>query len=228
MPLTLPAQRHSGNLRAQPRWLAEFTARDQNLMAMPALLDPSAFNDYASIVITVGANAAIGATAITIAALEQGPGYVDDVALSAGNVVLRSGTVLSFGGAKFARLTADAIVGATSLTVAAIPTALVTGDVARYNPLGSDVKYLPSGLLVGRTIVERDAGTAFGVADVVTPDDEIFLTRFDVADANTDSGIELVKHHTTIKENYLPDWSAYTSGMKTWLRANYNCIVGVD
>lgn len=41
-----------------------------------------------------------------------------------------SGTVLSFGGAKFARLTAPAAAGAVALTVAALPTALVDNDLA--------------------------------------------------------------------------------------------------
>jgi hypothetical protein len=228
MTLVLPAQRQYGNFRGQPRWLADFTSAGVNLVRTPALLDPTVFNDYASVVVTTTAIAAIGATSVAISALAQGPTPVDNVVLSAGNVVIPSGTSLSFGGGKFARLTADAILGATTLTVAALPTALASGDVARYNPLGGNTKYLPSGLLVGRTITERDAGTPFGVADVVTPDDEIFLTRFDLADANRDSGVELVKHGATIKENYLPDWASYTTAMKTWLRANYNCIVGVD
>jgi hypothetical protein len=43
-----------------------------------------------------------------------------------------SGTVLDFGTNKFARLTANAAAGATSLTVAAIPKALAGGETATY------------------------------------------------------------------------------------------------
>lgn len=86
--------------------------------------------------VTVGAaGAAINATTVPVAALAQ---------------PIPSGTVLDFGGAKFARLTARAEAGATSLTVAALPTALVSGDAAIHiASVGSGVKRLPAGTVVG-------------------------------------------------------------------------------
>ena len=82
------------------------------------------FGQVASVVATVGvAGAAQNATTIPVAAL-SGP--------------IPSGATLDFGTNKFARLTANAAAGATSLTVAAIPTALVSGDAATY--LGGDLQ----------------------------------------------------------------------------------------
>jgi hypothetical protein len=228
MPQTLYAGQTNGNFLAAPRWLAEFTGRD-SIIPTPALIDPTAFNDYAGVTAVVGAaGAAANATSIPVAALTQGPTVVAPTAVI-GNVVIPAGANLYFGGAKkLARVTVDAKIGDTAITVEALPTALVSGDTARYNSVNPNGKYLPGGLLVGRTFAERDAGTPYGVADVVTPDDQIFLTVFDISDANKDAGIELLRHNMTVKENYLPDWASYTSGMKTVLRARYRCITGTD
>jgi hypothetical protein len=76
------------------------------------------FGVATDVVVTVGvAGAAANDTTIPVAAL-SGP--------------IPSGTDLDFGGKKFARTTAAAAAGATSLTVSAIPTALVSGDAATY------------------------------------------------------------------------------------------------
>lgn len=75
------------------------------------------FGKIASVTVTVSAPAIATATSISVNAL-SGP--------------LPSGTVLDFGGGKFARLTAAAAAGATSLTVSALPTALAGGETATY------------------------------------------------------------------------------------------------
>jgi hypothetical protein len=84
------------------------------------------------IVVVGAAGAAISATSVPVIALAR---------------ALNSGTVLDFGGGKFARVTANAAAGATAITVAAIPTALVSADQAVV--AGSGAKFLPAGTVVG-------------------------------------------------------------------------------
>lgn len=90
----------------------------------------------APVIVVVGAaGAAQNAVAIPVAALSH---------------AIPSGTVLSFGTNKFARLTADAAAAAVALAVAAIPIALVQNDTATYaGTAGSGSKMLPAGTTVG-------------------------------------------------------------------------------
>lgn len=87
-------------------------------------------------VVEVGSNASADATSVTVEPLP---------------IALASGTTLDFGGKKFARLTDDAAEGATTLTVAALATALVDGDTAAV--AGTGPKHVPAGTRMG------DAGT---------------------------------------------------------------------
>ena len=81
-----------------------------------------------------------------------------------------------------------------------------------------------AGFFVGRTFVERDAGTGFGVADSGTPDDELYLTAFEVVDANINADVTLLRHGTLIYEDKLPGWSGLSAGDKAAIRAAYQCI----
>jgi hypothetical protein len=75
------------------------------------------------------------------------------VPVAALSAAIPTGTTLDFGGAKFARLTAPAAVGAVTLTVAALPTALVSGDTATYpGTKGLGNKTLPAGIAVGELL----------------------------------------------------------------------------
>ena len=72
---------------------------------------------------------AIGTATVTVAA----PGAAQNatsIPVAALTIALPSGYVLDFGTNKFARLTADAAIGAVSLAVSALPTALIAGDAA--------------------------------------------------------------------------------------------------
>ena len=136
-----------------------------------------------------------------------------------------NGTVIDFGGKKFARLTAEASVGATSLTVAALPTALVEDDSATYK--GVSGRYLiPGGTLLGRTYAERDAGTAFGPADTDS-DEEFYLSLYDVlADQDSEDDmsqaiVDLLARDTQIAENRLPNWATATAAYKAKVRELY-------
>ncbi len=146
-------------------WAGDYFNRE-HMIPGGAKLDPAQFNDTDAVTVTVGAaGAAAAATSVPVAAL-LGP--------------IPNGTVLSFGTTKFATLTAAAATGATTLTVSPIPTALVSGDTATYPGVGTS-KTVQSGTVVGRTLTERNAGTAFGPAGAA--DDEVYIVCFDVLDA---------------------------------------------
>ncbi len=84
-----------------------------------------------AVVVTAAANAAQGATAITVDAL-SGP--------------IPSGTLLQFGADEYATLTADADEGDTSLAVSALVNAIEDNDTALYG--GTGVKKLDAGTVM--------------------------------------------------------------------------------
>lgn len=199
-----------------PRWIAEPGTR-QNQAYFPAKLDAASFTDRDAISVIVGAGgAAQNATTVPITA----------ITFPVGISKIPSGTWLNFGGAKVAKLTAD-YTGGTSITVSAIPTALVANDTATYLPFGTRVA-VESGTLVGRTRTERNAGTGFG--PWAAGDEEVFLVLFDVSDATRNNDVSLLQNLTTIKENYLPKWATLSLNAP-WLaavRAAYRTITGVN
>lgn len=187
-------------------WVKDFLNRE-HLLAMPVKLDRAQFNADDAVVVTVGAaGAALNATSIPVTPTLTGP--------------IPSGTLLYFGAGKYARLTAAAPAGASSLAVEALPAALTAGNTAVYQ--GSGIKIVQNGTVVGRTIAERDAGVAFGPA--VDTDDEIYIVAFDVTDLDRDNDATLVRKGTLIAENYLPGWSGFSTALKTAIRNRYECI----
>jgi hypothetical protein len=227
-------QQFFGNTRNPPRWLADFGSRSPGpLLPWPAKIDASQFTDMSGVPVVVTAIAAIGATTVAVAALTPGD-FPNTNVLTGGSILIPAGTVLDFGGGKFARLTVSAKYGDTALTVSALPTALAVNDTARYNSLGPQSKFIRSGILVGRTLAERDAGTPYGAPDVATPDDELFLIAFDVPNTYLDNDIVLVKQQSNVKENYLPNYdtvlapAGVASATLLKIRTLYRCIKGVD
>ena len=206
----MPDSPYSTVTRTRPTFMADQLGRE-HLALFPAKLDPAAFPTSVAVTATVAAGgAAIGATTVPVAAL-SGP--------------IPATTILDFGGSKFARLTADAASGATSVGVTPLPLALDAADAATYP--GTGHRTIEGGTLVGRTYAERDAGANFGPATVAS-DDEQYLTAFDVADADKDASAVLLEHEYRVKENYLPNWANLPTATKTKIRALYNCLVGQD
>lgn len=195
-----------GNTRSAPAWQGDFGGRE-HLLPMPAKLNAALFTDSAGVKVIVSGAAAQGATSIPISALTLSALTTTNL-LGAGNVLIPSGTVLDFGGAKFARLTADALNGATTLTVAALVTALVLNDTATYSRLGT--KVIPSGTLISRDNDNVIGTNPFGPA--VSTDSEIYLLCYDVVNVNVPNNTlldcELYRHHSLVKENYLPNYAA--------------------
>jgi hypothetical protein len=199
----------TANTLTGPAWIGDYLDRE-HLLPGGAQLVAAEFLSTDAVVVTVGAAGALAAaTSVPVDAL-TGP--------------IPSGTVLSFGTNKFARLTAAAALGATSLTVAALPTALVDNDTATYSGVGP--RRVVSGTLLGRTFVERLAGTGFG--PWTTGDDEVYLLAFDVQDVTRSTDCELYRHGSLVKENFLPTWATLTADQKAAIRANYTTTVGVN
>lgn len=141
-----------------------FVSSDAVRVALSALANPTAttltvaallsaipndgqilFQDRAAITVTVSTNTAADAVSLPVNAL---------------SARLASGTVLYFGGSKkFAILTAAAAAGATALTVQALPTALVAGDVATVAAVGNRVAQLSQDESAGATTLHVDAIT---------------------------------------------------------------------
>jgi hypothetical protein len=197
------------NTLTSPAWAGDFLDRE-HLLPGGAKLLASAFNAEDAVVVTLSGNEAIGQTAIGVTAL-SGP--------------IPSGAILKSGAGEFMQLTAAAAAGATSLTVEALEVAWESGDTATYAGAVTH-KTVPSGTLVGRTIAERDAGTAFGPADV--DDDEIYLTAFDVSDVTTNNDVDFYRHGGLVKENFLPVFSTLSTGLKDIIRDLYTCVRGVQ
>lgn len=222
-------QIYTGNVRSAPLWAGDFGGRE-HILPVPAKLDPTQFQDGAGIQVVASGAAAQGATSIPVNALALAT-LASTVVIAQGNVLIPNGTVLDFGGAKFARLTADALNGATALTVSALVTALAGGETADYQKFGTEE--VPSGTPVGRTYAQRDAGGLFLPADPANHD-EIYLTCFEVRDARFNNDIELYRPGGLVKENYLPNYATVlapggtASTLLTKLRTIYRCIKGVD
>lgn len=101
-------------------------------------------------------------------------------------------------------------------------------DAAAIVADSSGRKFVPSGTLVGRTLAERDTvpPTPYGLW--AAGDEEVYLIVHDVHDAAVVDEIELYRHGSLVKENYLPGWAGLSAPTKAAIRANYTCIVGVD
>jgi hypothetical protein len=193
---------YAGNIRSAPEWAGDFGGRE-HILPTPARIDPTQFTNQLGVNVTLTQNVAGAGTVLTVSALALASSSANAL-ISAGNVVIPAGAAIAFGGAKFARVTTAAQLGATTIAVAALPTALVIGDTGTYNVLGSG-KFVPSGTFVGRTFTERDAGTGFGPA--ADGDDEQFLLYNDIADADRNPDCELYRHGSLVKENYLPNYT---------------------
>lgn len=190
-----------------PPFCADFRSRD-HLIPAPAKLDPAAFLALGGTKVILTAGAAAGAVALAVQPLAA---------------LVPAGTVLDFGGAKFARTTADAAAGAVAVAVAALPTALVLGDTATYSPAGAK-KYVQGGTVIGRTIAERDAAAGYGPAIATDPEAEIYITAFPVDDAGDNNDVELIRPGTAIYENRLPGIGTMDATVLGILRTRYNMV----
>lgn len=199
------------NLNSVARaWVGD-TLDGEHMISGGGKLDAAQFFGDRAVKVVVGvAGALAAATSVPVAAL---------------SAAIPSGTLIDFGTNKFAKLSAPAAAGATSLTTVAIPTALVSGDMGYYLPIGA-FKTVPSGTVLGRTYTERDANTPFGVA--ADADDEVLLLVYDVVDPTTNNDCELYRPGSIVKENLLATFAGLSSTLKAKIRAEYVCVRGAN
>lgn len=209
---------------SQPAFAAECWDDDE-LLPGGAKLVASAFAREDAVTVTTKNSTAVTAgsnktvqfqTAIAPASLIGSTTTLTTLAVPAG-------TVLNFGSGKIVTFPTGIPFGATQVTDATVAADLAGGETATFAGTGRII--VPAGTLVGRTFVERASNVGFGVADVSTPDDEIYLTAFQVEDASINSDVTLIRHNTLIYEDKLPGWSSAASNVKAAIRAAYQCIV---
>jgi hypothetical protein len=213
-----------GNTRIAPAWAGDFGNRE-HILPQPGKLDPSQFTDASGVQVSVAAAAAQNATSITINALQPSL-LANTILIAQGNTLIPSGTTLNLGLGKYATLTAAAIVGATSLTVQPLVTALTGNETAVYSKFG--VELIPSGTLVGRYNPARNSSGLYVPA--VVGMDEIYLTMFDIPNANLYNDVEFYRHYSLVKENYLPNYAAMTgdTGLASPSTAPTLSVAGTD
>lgn len=136
-------------------------------------------------------------------------------------VALPNDTELTFGGV-VVKLNGAAILGATSITVDALAGEVADDATATYDATPNSF-IVASGTLVGRTVAERNSGADFGPA--ADGDDEIYITLGDV-DMDKSVEVDLVRHGTLIKTNFLPAYAAASSTIKGKLEAQYQLMLG--
>lgn len=198
------------SLNKLPAWAGDYFGRE-HVLPGGAKLDASQFLTFD------------GARAVVDAAGAAGDATTVPLKTPLANAI-PSGTTLRFGTKKFATLTAIAAAGATSLTVEALPTALVEDDTAIY--AGTKKKLVPSGTVLGRTLAERDAKTGYGPA--LSTDDEVYILVFDVTDADVNPDADLYRWGGIVKETFLPGWDDMDAGLQDVLRNNYTCTIGAN
>lgn len=193
-----------------PAFAAEELTPDK-LIPGGARINPAAFNaeDAQTLTLAAGAVTAGSNKTLTLTAA-----IAHDIP---------AGYILDFGSGEFCTLVNGASKDATTITGVTVAADLEGGESITY-PGISPRKPIAAGTLIGRTYTERDAGTAYGVADVATPDDEIFLVAFGATDAAINPDVTLLRHGTLIYENKLPNWATLTTNQKAAIRARYHCI----
>jgi hypothetical protein len=198
----------STNLLSAPQWAGDYMNRE-HMIPGGGRVDAA---QWATVTYTVklAATAAAAAVALVTDALP---------------IAIPAGTTLDFAGAGgFALTTVLAAAGATSITVEALDAEILNDAEAPFVVTDPVPVTIASGTLIGRTHTERLAGTNFGPAD--SADDEFYVVCFAVYDAAINPDVELYRPPSVVKENFLPEWASLSAGMKTKLRATYQCVTG--
>jgi hypothetical protein len=208
----------TGVTLTNPVWLASMSGHDIDriLLRAPVMLDAAQWSAQDSVLVTVNdASIAAGDTAVTVTAL-PGP--------------LPAGAYLDFSGgtnAQVARTSIAHAAGATTLTVYPLDGTIANGSTATW--AGTKIKSVPSGTLVGRTLAEQAASSAWGPAATgdIPPLGEIGFTYHDCPNLDVDARVTLVMPGATIKYNKLPfAYASLAAGLLTYLRTYYRMILG--
>lgn len=204
---------------AIPNWFGE-AYDEKSLIPGGALVTVAAFPASDAVRVVAGA---AGAAASAVSIPLAGPLLLqsDGSPLFVGQVAIPVGSLIDFGGAKVAIVTANVLRGATTIAVRALPTAIVAADIGLY--MGIAKRNASSGTLVGRTIAERNTGAR--LEPWAIGDEDFYLVMWDQELAILEE-VALVRPNTLVKENWLPGWAAMTAPMQAAIRGRYQCILG--
>lgn len=188
---------------AYQAWLGE-AANYNTMMPHGAKINPVGIDPIDKVTLTVSGAIAANATKIVL---------TQPLNNSLG---IQSGMTLTFGSTSV--ITSE-WTSPASKELLIFPSPGTIADAATYAFPGYGARPIRDGIAVGRTFAERDAGAMFGLADA--NDDEIYLVAFPKPDVIHDNDIDLIRHGTRIRENYLPNFSTYAAGLQTKLRNSY-------
>jgi len=215
-----PGLKQNPYMRSSPPWIGTPQVSPKVLLPGGGFVAPSAFSYEDAVLFTVGA-AGASTDATSVPGAFTHPDGLDIPS----DLKLPVGTVLDFGGDKYATLTAEATPAEdASISVRALVTALAENDAAAY--AGGRLKrtYIESGTLLGRTYTERAAGTGYGPADPDS-DEQMFLLAFSIQDASEDDTAELYMHGNVVYEDFLPNWDSLGATVQAKIRELYVCII---
>jgi hypothetical protein len=212
-PTTVPYQQNGA-----PSFIADLLARE-HVLAGGAKIDAAAFNSADAVKVVVNDAAAAAAdTSVTVEALPA---------------ALPAAAILAFDDGTFARLSAAADAGATTLAVDALSADISDNAVAYYNAPGAP-KRVASGTLVGCTFAELEAAPALtdGVpagllwGPAADADDIVHFVVYDNPDVDTKNDVDLLRHGTLIYVNHIPGWADFSAALKAKVRAAYEITIG--
>lgn len=191
--------------------MGDFASRE-HILAGGAKIDATTFSGEDGVQVKLTANAAADAVALAVSAL---------------SAAVPSGSILAFGGKKYATTTAPAAKGAVALTISPLGVAIVTDDTAYYNPPGV-AKRIASGRIAGCTYDELEAGAAAGMkwGKAEDADEVVRLVAYDVPDADKNNDVDFYRPTGLVYVNFLPGWAALSATLKGKIRAAYECSVG--
>jgi len=196
-----------GNMRSNPRWLADFGSRRAQAV-YPAKLSQSGFLNQLGVSVLLTAPNNVGDTSIAVTALAL-PLPSITLLSAVSTLLIPSGSIIVFDPTvgKIAITTADAHQGDTSISVQPLPVALAGTETSKWNAYNVD--YVPSAILVGRVYAAQGQ---YVIGDPTIHDD-LALLLYEVPTLQLRNDCELLRPNsgTTIKENFLYFYSLMTA-----------------
>lgn len=179
--------------------------------------------------LTGGTTPAVTPTTTTAGVAPSGRAGSTTLAVTAIAGPIPAGSTLFFLSGKLAYVTAAALTGATSLTVAPLSQDIYTGDTTQFR--GSGKTHIANGTVIGRSHVEAAAGTGYGPASDADADGtvgEIYLLVHDIDDARRNADATLYRWGSIVDIAHLPGWASLSATVQARLRVLYQCMRGAD
>lgn len=205
-----------------PAWAGDFLDRNHLVPAGARLNTAVGFPRSDQVVLNLDATS----QPQTTVALENPAAKTGKVT---GDIIIPSGARLRVGAGHYLQLTAEVAVGDTDITVESTLLDTTTAQDATYD--GVALLVIPSGILIGRTYAQNQAGTPFELAD--DSDDIMYLIAFPIQvdlpmnfGGDVEQDVALYRHGSVVKTNFLPDFGGLSAAQTTFLREHYATQLG--